>query len=72
MVPEGVKYGELRAFFESGLPRDEALFNDFHAQIVELGKRFCRPEPECARCPLRGRCPEGGRRIRINKTAARK
>lgn len=30
-----------------------SLFNDFHAQIVTLGKNFCRTRPRCVDCPLR-------------------
>jgi len=30
-----------------------ALFNEYHALFVELGKRFCRPQPRCADCPAR-------------------
>ncbi|MFT4111421.1 endonuclease III domain-containing protein [Silvibacterium sp.] len=27
-------------------------FNEFHAVIVEVGKRWCRPTPRCEECPL--------------------
>ncbi|GGH12053.1 endonuclease III domain-containing protein [Silvibacterium dinghuense] len=27
-------------------------FNEFHAVVVEVGKRWCRPVPRCADCPL--------------------
>lgn len=34
--------------FPAGLPREVALFRDFHAQIVELGKHHClRTRPRC-------------------------
>jgi endonuclease III related protein len=46
-------YEELRATFESALPRDHQLFNEFHALIVYTGKHFCRrSDPLCAQCPL--------------------
>ena len=46
-------YEELRATFESALPRDHQLFNEFHALIVHTGKHFCRKSnPLCAHCPL--------------------
>ncbi len=38
-------------------PRDRALYNEFHALIVRLGKDHCRPKPRCGGCPLRARCP---------------
>jgi len=46
-------YEELRATFESSLPPDHQLFNEFHALIVHTGKHFCRKTtPACAQCPL--------------------
>lgn len=47
-------YEEIRAYFEARLPRSPALFNEYHALIVRLGKDACRKhEPLCHRCPLR-------------------
>ncbi len=45
-------YVELKELFEAHLPRDVELFKDYHAQLVEVGKRFCRTQPRCAGCPL--------------------
>ncbi len=50
-------YDELQLLFHSSLPRDAALFNDFHAQVVTLAKDVCRPRPRCSDCPLRRLCP---------------
>lgn len=47
-------YFEVKDLFESRLPRDLQLYKDYHAQLVELGKRCCRPTPLCAQCPLHG------------------
>jgi endonuclease III related protein len=33
-------YEDLRAFFEDRLPPDAALYNEYHALIVALGKRY--------------------------------
>lgn len=46
-------YDEIAALFTRHLPRDVALFNEYHALLVALGKNFCRPRPLCDRCPLR-------------------
>ncbi len=46
-------YEEVQAFFMAHLPSRLALFKEFHALIVRLGKEFCRRVPECKRCPLR-------------------
>jgi endonuclease-3 related protein len=49
-------YDELQRFFMDELPRDAALFNDYHAQIVTLAKDACRKRPLCSRCPLDSMC----------------
>jgi endonuclease-3 related protein len=47
-------YEEVQTFFLDNLPVDIELFKDFHAQLVELGKRYCkRRDPRCAECPIR-------------------
>jgi endonuclease-3 related protein len=56
----GGDYEEIRAFLEGALPRDVDLYNDFHAQIVWAGQRFCRTLPQCEGCPLRVHLPAGG------------
>jgi endonuclease-3 related protein len=39
--------------FESSLPADYQLFNEFHALIVRVGKNYCRPNsPRCSECSL--------------------
>jgi endonuclease III-like uncharacterized protein len=46
---------------EAHLPSDPALFNEYHALIVAVGKAYCRTVPLCGECPLRfdlrGRAP---------------
>lgn len=54
-------YDELQSWFMKHLPRDERMFNEYHALIVALGKNICRKRaPRCGECPLRGICPLGG------------
>ena len=54
LVPEDIAYEELREFFHDVLPRKWALYNDFHAQFVRVGNRFCKPRnPLCGECPLK-------------------
>lgn len=50
------KYDEIKAFFERNLPRSVKIYNEFHALLVELGKRFCRKKPLCKLCALRRLC----------------
>jgi endonuclease-3 related protein len=45
-------YDEVQALFMDNLPRDVALFNEFHALIVAHGKVLCRTHPRCHVCPL--------------------
>lgn len=46
-------YGEIQSIFTRLLPRRVSLYNDFHAQLVEVGKDYCRPSPRCESCPLK-------------------
>ena len=60
LIPENTGYAEVQAFFHENLPRDARLYNEFHALLVEVGKRFCRPrKPKCEVCPLQGFLPSG-------------
>jgi len=46
-------YEQIRARFESALPRDAHLYNEYHALIVQTGKHWCRTKnPLCDECPL--------------------
>jgi endonuclease-3 related protein len=45
-------YEEIKEVFESNLPSEAELFNDYHAQLVAVGKNFCRPMAKCESCPL--------------------
>ncbi|MHC5162136.1 MAG: endonuclease III domain-containing protein, partial [Planctomycetota bacterium] len=49
-APSG--YGQIQDMFHSGLEHDAALFNEFHALIVQVGKEYCKPKPTCDGCPL--------------------
>jgi endonuclease-3 related protein len=67
-VGPGAGYEEVRAFIEAHLPSDPALFNEFHALLVEVGKRYCRAVPECAQCPLRFDLPPREPGVRAART----
>lgn len=54
LIEPDADYHELQEFFQSNLPDDIKLFNEFHALIVQAGKNFCRPKPKCDQCPLNG------------------
>ncbi len=59
-APPDVDYETLRGLFMRRLPPAARLYNDFHAQFVELGKRFCGTTPRCRGCPLAFLLPAGG------------
>ncbi len=52
LIGPDADYEQLRESFESSLPPDAQLFNEYHALLVKLGKEFCRPKARCTHCPL--------------------
>lgn len=57
LIDDDPGYEALRAAIEKALPSDTALFNEYHALIVQLGKDICRPRPVFSACPLGTICP---------------
>jgi len=54
IISEKASYEEVQKLFMDYLPRDEKLFNEYHALFVYLGKTVCKKIPRCEICPLRG------------------
>jgi endonuclease-3 related protein len=52
LLAPGLTYREVQTAFQGALPIDTALYNEYHALIVALGKDYCRPRPACDACPL--------------------
>ncbi len=52
LLKENASYAEAQRLFMENLPKDVKRFNEFHALLVEVGKRFCRRTPRCWECPL--------------------
>ena len=52
LIDSDSDYEQLRYLFESNLPEDIQLFNEYHALLVRTGKDFCRPKARCTGCPL--------------------
>ncbi|MCL2082772.1 MAG: endonuclease III domain-containing protein [Oscillospiraceae bacterium] len=48
----GRGYEEVKAYFESSVPKDTKFYNNYHALIVINGKEYCRRKPVCIGCPL--------------------
>ena len=60
VAPPEKTYRAFQDLFHANLPRDPALFNEYHALLVRLGKEVCRKrDPLCPHCPLRDLCPTG-------------
>jgi endonuclease-3 related protein len=68
LIGEKADYEDIRQLFESNLPRDAKLYNEYHALLVNVGKDWCRTKnPKCDACPL-GRFlpPEGPHLVEIS------
>ena len=53
-------YEDLQRVFHDHLPKDAALYNEYHALIVRHGNSTCRKMPNCDNCPLLSDCPRVG------------
>ncbi len=54
-------YDDIKDYFESTLPVDATLYNEYHALLVRIGKDYCkRTTPNCEACPLAEMLPESG------------
>lgn len=61
LIAEESSYEEMQEFMMRHLPANAAYYNEYHAQIVMIGKNFCRKKPNCEKCPLNGINWEGYR-----------
>lgn len=52
LLEPGAGYEEVRMLFESSLPREVQLYNEYHALLVRLGKEYCKTKAQCSGCPL--------------------
>lgn len=52
LIELGADYSQLQDLFQSNLPQDVNLFNEYHALLVCTGKDFCKPTAKCPGCPL--------------------
>ena len=53
LIFEDATYEDVKGVFEDNLEEDAALFNEYHALLVQAAKAYCRKSmPLCASCPL--------------------
>ncbi|MBG0789935.1 MAG: endonuclease III domain-containing protein [Desulfovibrionaceae bacterium] len=51
---EDIDYHQLQAIFMDALPQDVAVYNEYHALIVRVGKDWCKKKAGlCDTCPLK-------------------
>ncbi|KYK24439.1 hypothetical protein AYK26_06740 [Euryarchaeota archaeon SM23-78] len=56
LAHKNASYKELQKMFHKALPKDVEMFKEYHALLVEHGKRYCRIKPLCEECVLRREC----------------
>ena len=52
----GADYHQIQDDFQSQLPGDAQVYNEFHALIVRHGKEVCQSNPRCRACCLAKSC----------------
>ena len=57
LAPGQESYRAYQTLFMNNLPGDAKLFNEYHALLVQVGKKLCRKLPLCAQCCLSDLCP---------------
>jgi len=51
-------YEAVRAMVQASLPAEVKIYNEFHAQLVHVGKHWCHTrQPRCQECPLQPHLP---------------
>jgi endonuclease-3 related protein len=59
LAPSDNTYSAYQSFFMENLPHRTALFNEYHALLVNHGKKVCRQRPLCRECCLKDICRYG-------------
>ena len=70
--PEGDSYNAYQELFMACLPCKPALFNEYHALLVALGKEVCRKKPICHRCCLNTLCAYGREQVEKSRMEIRR
>ena len=51
-VDRETTYNEMQKLFMDNIENDEVMFGEFHALIVQAGKKHCKKKADCEACPL--------------------
>jgi endonuclease-3 related protein len=63
MIEADATYDDIQSLIQGSLAEDVAMFQEYHALLVEVGKRQCKKRaPQCGGCPLE-RFLERGRAV---------
>ena len=55
LIAESWSYGQIQALFHGEIRPNAPVYNEFHALLVQTGKRHClKAAPQCEGCPLDG------------------
>ena len=54
LISKDASYDELQKLFMENLGKNVAMFNEYHALLVDVGKHFCKKRPKCESCPAKG------------------
>ncbi len=53
IIEEDAKYDQIQSLFHQNIPPRAGIYNEYHAQIVYIGKTYCkRSRPGCKDCPI--------------------
>jgi endonuclease-3 related protein len=64
LIKDRTDYENIRNMFMKQLPPRVGLYNDYHAQLVALGKGICRKKPRCQACPITQLCDFNAKKFR--------
>ncbi|MCG6535927.1 MAG: hypothetical protein L7F78_14795, partial [Syntrophales bacterium LBB04] len=53
IIDSKASYSKIQALFMDNLPQSVPLYNQYHALLVNTGKKFCAQDKRCDACPLR-------------------
>lgn len=56
LIEDTWSYMRIKEYFESNLPRNSQMYNEYHALIVAHAKAVCRKLPLCKECPVKRLC----------------
>lgn len=54
LIAKKADYAYIQKLFMDNLGHDVSLFNEYHALLVKVGKDYCKKNPDCRNCPLKG------------------